>query len=99
MIEFAAGVAASDVKAARRDGYNLILTIAATGDELTVAAASTSLRTTPPTAIEPIRFADGTIWDVATVKALVTIGTAGDDQLYGYDDTNDVLDGGLATTT
>ena len=95
VIELAAGVTASDVKATRRNGYALVLTIVSTGDELTVEEYFAEYAGgTSNSSIEEIRFADGTLWDVATVKALVTAGTAGDDQLYGYDATNDVLDGG-----
>jgi len=92
MIEFAPGVAASDVTATRNVG-SLYLTIASTGDQLVVG--DYFIDYDGNNSIEQIRFAGGTLWDVATIKALVTIGTAGDDLLYGYDSTDDVLDGGL----
>ncbi len=34
-------------------------------------------------AVEQIRFGDGTTWDIATVKAMVIVPTAGDDVLTG----------------
>ena len=93
-IELMSGVTPSEVAATRRDGWNLILTIPATGDQLVVSSWFSELADgSAPNRIEAIRFADGTTWDAATVKSLVTVGTAGDDQLYGYDDSDDVLDG------
>ena len=35
--------------------------------------------------VENIKFADGTVWDVAAVKGKVQEATSGDDYLYGYD--------------
>jgi Ca2+-binding RTX toxin-like protein len=43
--------------------------------------------------VENIVFADGTNWDVATIKAKVVVGTAGNDTLTGYA-LADTLDGG-----
>ncbi|WP_179958211.1 calcium-binding protein [Chitinimonas arctica] len=88
-----AGIKATDVTV-RRDG---------TGDDLllTIAGASNVLRIKSyfyqdgagPYALEQIKFADNTVWDVATVKAKVIQGTAGNDTIVGYGST-DVLDGG-----
>ncbi|MDB0511579.1 calcium-binding protein, partial [Ralstonia solanacearum] len=41
---------------------------------------------------DQVRFADGTTWDVAAVKALVQVPTSGADNLYGYA-SDDVLNG------
>src|SRR6185295_13682764 len=44
--------------------------------------------------VELIQFADGTTWNVETLKGLAIQGTAGDDTLIGYIST-DRLDGGF----
>jgi hypothetical protein len=49
-------------------------------------------------AIEQIRFADGTTWDVATVKALALVGTSAADTLTGYA-SSDFLQGGDGNDT
>jgi Ca2+-binding RTX toxin-like protein len=44
--------------------------------------------------IERIQFAyDGTIWDAATIFAMVSTPTSGNDFLWGYDDQNDSIQG------
>ena len=88
-----AGINPADVSV-RRDG---------TGDDLllSIAGATNKLRIesyfrqdgASPNAVEQIKFADGTIWDVATVKAKALAGTAGNDTLVGYASA-DVLNGG-----
>ncbi|MEI7464365.1 MAG: calcium-binding protein, partial [Burkholderiales bacterium] len=44
--------------------------------------------------VEQIKFADGTVWDVGTVKAKVITATSGDDTIYGSDTTNDTINAG-----
>ena len=41
-----------------------------------------------------MRFADGTLWTIAALTAGFTSGTAGDDQLLGFEGSADSLDGG-----
>lgn len=90
-----------DIILKRISGDDLVLSIAGTSDSITVqdyflADGSSGYQ------VEQIKFADGTIWDVAYVKSQVTLGTELDDNLYGYagDDIlsgnagNDTLDGG-----
>ncbi|QDQ26991.1 hypothetical protein FNU76_11800 [Chitinimonas arctica] len=43
-------------------------------------------------ALEQIVFADGTVWEIADIKRLVTQGGAGNDSIVGYD-SNDQLNG------
>lgn len=99
VIQLGAGIAPSDI-VLRRFGYSLWLTIKGSADCLQVAAyfyaeASFGYQ------VEQIRFADGTIWDIETVKQLVTVGTEDNDELYGSPDAdtlnglagNDMLDG------
>ena len=88
-IQVASDLAPSDISA-RRNGDHLVLTINGTTDQLTVWYWFWQDR--PDNQVEEIRFADGTIWDVATVKQKVVTGTAGADTLIGYP-TADTLDG------
>ncbi|MBK8816867.1 MAG: calcium-binding protein [Methylococcaceae bacterium] len=90
-IQFAADIAVADI-AISRSGNNLVLSIIGTADKLTVTnyfltdGVNTSI-------VETIKFADGTIWDVETVKAKALIGTVGNDTLYGYA-AKDTINGG-----
>jgi Ca2+-binding RTX toxin-like protein len=77
-----AGIAAADVTLVR--SYNdLVLAINGTNDQLTVQGYFGTDGTTSA-AVETIQFADGTVWDVAAVKAKVLAGTAGNDTVTGY---------------
>ena len=42
--------------------------------------------------LDQVQFADGTIWDVPTIKGMVIVGTEGVDWIRGYE-TNDLLNG------
>ena len=76
------GIGTGDVTL-RRYGNDLYLYINGTQDRLQVRryfdydGASSYV-------VENIKFADDTVWDVATVKGKVTEATAGNDYLYGY---------------
>ncbi len=77
-----AGITPSGVSA-RRESEALLIKINGSTDSLYIYNyfmndASTAF------APEAIKFADGTIWNVATVKTKVLTGTAADDTLYGY---------------
>ena len=99
-IAFAAGIAPADIEARRSAWNELVLTIRGTTDTLTVSQYFQNDATTPY-AVEQITFADGTVWDIATVKARVLDATDGADVFTGYatDDTlvgaggNDTLSG------
>ena len=89
-ILFASDVAPADVLVTRNSD-NLILTIAGTTDKITVqsyfnndAAGNYKL--------EEVRFANGTIWNIETIKAMAIVGTSGANSLYGYAG-NDTIDG------
>ncbi len=88
-IQVASDLAPSDISA-RRNGDHLVLTINGTTDQLTVWYWFWQDR--PDNQVEEIRFADGTVWDLATVKQKAMTGTAGADTLIGYP-TADTLDG------
>jgi Ca2+-binding RTX toxin-like protein len=79
----------SDISA-KREGDHLVLTISGSTDQLTVWYWFWQDR--PDNQVEEIRFADGTVWDVATIKQKVVTGTVGADTLIGYP-TADTLDG------
>jgi Ca2+-binding RTX toxin-like protein len=89
-IVYAADILPSDVKATR-SGNNLVLKLADSTDQVTVTnyfqndGATTSL-------VEQIQFADGTSWDLNTLKTLVLTGTDGNDSLTGFA-SDDVLTG------
>ncbi|WP_269439351.1 beta strand repeat-containing protein, partial [Ralstonia pseudosolanacearum] len=93
VIEFGTGIAASDI-VATRSGDDLVLSLRNSSDKVTVQSYFNS-DATGPYRIDEVRFADGTSWDVAAVKALVQAPTSGADNLYGYasDDTLNGLDG------
>lgn len=76
------GVEPSDVRATRA-GTNLLLTVASTGETITVQSYFNG-DAAGGYALDAIEFADGTVWDIDTVKGLVQQGTDGADQLYGY---------------
>ncbi|MBB3221963.1 beta strand repeat-containing protein [Pseudoduganella umbonata] len=81
-IQLGAGILPTSVTATR-DGSSLVLKLSGTGEELRVASYFSG-DGTGGYQVEQVRFADGTIWDVATVKAKVRAGTAENDVLSGY---------------
>ncbi|MFZ6800379.1 calcium-binding protein [Undibacterium sp. Di24W] len=92
VIMLGTGIVPADVTA-RQDpsNYDLILSIANSNSQLRVKKYFSTWESNPYY-IEKIMFADGSAWDVATIKNLVLRGTAGDDNLMGYE-TDDVLEG------
>jgi Ca2+-binding RTX toxin-like protein len=86
-IELKPGIAPSDVMLRRvyDSGYeSLELSIAGTTDTITVRYAFYGDDPTNPyNPVQQIRFADGTTWDSASIKAKVFEGTAGDDSIVG----------------
>lgn len=75
-------VAPSDVKLTRL-GSDLVITINGTTDSLRVNSYFNADGDTPY-AVDNIRFSDFTVWDVDAVKAIVQMGTTGNDTIYGY---------------
>ncbi|QGY78868.1 calcium-binding protein [Xanthomonas hyacinthi] len=91
IVEFSADIDVSQVTV-RRDGNDLLLTVAGT-DQLRVVSyfvddGSGAYR------IDEFRFASGTVWQVGDVLAMAQVGTDGDDVLRGYAG-NDVISGGM----
>ena len=87
-VVFAADVLPSQVTVSRSDS-NLVLSIAGTSDTLRILDYFSLDGTDPHYRLEQILFADGTVWDVETVKAMLLQGTDAADHILGYgsDDT------------
>jgi Ca2+-binding RTX toxin-like protein len=84
VLQFKAGVLTSDVTLAR-SGDNLIVKINGTTDQVTVSNYFVSDGVNAQGyAVEQIRFADGSAWDIATVKAKAITGTDSSQTLTGY---------------
>jgi len=105
IIQFAADVNAGDVVLVRSNN-DLLLTISGTTDTLRVQNYFIG-DGVGGFAVDAIRFADGTSWDIDTVKYKVLQGTAGNDVLLAYaagsvvngNDGNDYLYGNNGTDT
>ena len=89
-IEFAADILPADVTV-RRNFSDLQLNINGSSDRVTVSSYFFG-DAVGPRVVEQIRLGDGTIWDVAAIKALALAGTAGADTLTGYA-SDDVING------
>ncbi|MGC9742314.1 hypothetical protein JTH53_07320 [Pseudomonas capeferrum] len=71
-IEFAADIASSDILVTRSSN-NLILSLAGSTDKVTVSNYFTSDGASYYK-LEEIRFADGTVWSYAHIKAMTLLG-------------------------
>jgi Ca2+-binding RTX toxin-like protein len=92
-IEFRADVLPAEV-VARRNGGNLVLSIAGTTDLLTVVQQFRSDNAVHEFGVDEARFADGTVWTRSMLAELVLVGTAAAETLTGFNDRNDVITGG-----
>ncbi|MCW2292450.1 Ca2+-binding RTX toxin-like protein [Pseudomonas sp. BIGb0408] len=91
-IEFGSGITSGDILITRNNS-DLILTLAGSSNSITVRSyfnqdGASSSR------LEEIRFEDGTIWTVDTVKSLAVQGTSGNDNLRGYASNDTIAAGG-----
>ncbi|WP_241090048.1 calcium-binding protein [Pseudomonas viridiflava] len=91
-IEFAADILPADI-IVTRSGSDLVLSLENATDRITISGYFQNDGVTPY-ALEKIRFADGTEWNLDQIKALSTVTTDGNDNLWGYA-TDDALNGGL----
>lgn len=89
-IQFAAGILAANITISRNSN-DLILSMTGTTDQLTVTGYFDS-DAAGAYKVEAIKFADGTVWDVDTVKAKVIVSSGADDILIGYASA-DIIDG------
>lgn len=97
-IEFKAGVAPSDVRLERvrstldwHVSDDLKITLRDTGETLTI---KNHFNESNYYAVEQITFADGTVWDMETIKSLSLLGEAGNDELRGFNERDDLIEGG-----
>jgi Ca2+-binding RTX toxin-like protein len=94
-IELGAGIAPSDIVVSQADnGSDLVLTIAATGDSITLDDDVNG----GDNRVEQVRFADGTVWTHADLMAIATAPTAGNDVTWGSSD-GETLSGGAGDDT
>ncbi|WGW91209.1 calcium-binding protein [Pseudomonas aeruginosa] len=91
-IEFGSGISANDILL-NRDSDNLVLTLKNSTDRITVSSYF-SQDATSNYRLEEIRFVDGQVLNIDTVKSLVQQATDGNDRLFGYA-VADTLSGGL----
>jgi Ca2+-binding RTX toxin-like protein len=91
-IQLGAGIATTDVTL-NRSGDTLVVRINGTEDSLSVSGYFTTDGTTN-SAVERLRFADGTVWNVATVKVKALIPSEGNDTLTGYATADTINAGG-----
>ncbi|CAN7688252.1 tandem-95 repeat protein [Mesorhizobium sp. LjRoot246] len=75
----------------RRDGDNLIIDLGNGEDRLTIVDGLTVRQ------VEEFQFGDGTTLTLEQIRTRMLVGTDGDDALVGFDDRNDVLDGGAGS--
>jgi Ca2+-binding RTX toxin-like protein len=81
-IQLGADILTTDIRATR-SGSSLVLSIVDTADKLTVLNYFLNDGENGYK-VDAIKFADGTNWDMVTLKEKVTQGTAGHDVLQGY---------------
>ncbi|MBO3712989.1 MAG: hypothetical protein J5X22_21645 [Candidatus Accumulibacter sp.] len=96
VVQLGKGVLTTNLQASR-DGTALMLSINGTADSLRINSYFSD-DATGGYQVEQIKFADGTIWDVATIKSKVLAGTVENDVRYGYA-TDDSLSGGTGDDT
>ncbi len=90
VILFDETISPEDVRALREQN-NLKLLVTGTGDQITVNNYFHS-HARGNYIVNEIQFADGTVWNIPTVKELVLQATADADELHGYE-MDDVIDG------
>lgn len=96
VISFAADISPTDLSVTRKND-DLIFGISGTSDRLAVSRYF-DLDANGASKLEEIRFADGTVWTIDAIKAMVQRPTGGSDVLYGYA-IHDVLRGGEGADT
>ena len=105
VIRFGSGIAPADITFTR-SGYDLILGLKNTSDQLTIHSWGVA----QAYRIERMEFADGTAWDAAQIKSRipVIVGTEGNDTLFAWEGDaappqgkggNDILYGNIGSDT
>ena len=88
-IRFAAGVLPTDVTLRGSSDYSMVLGINGTSDQISFF---NWLNPFVGYRVDRVEFSEGTVWDAATLRAMASTGTAGDDYVGGTNG-NDVLIG------
>ncbi|UJP04537.1 MAG: hypothetical protein LZF61_06555, partial [Nitrosomonas sp.] len=84
VLQFKSGVAPAEI-VAMRSGSDLVLSIVGTTDKVTVSAFFyTDDPANTYNEIQQVKFADGTTWDIATIKTLAITGNDTAQTLRGY---------------
>jgi Ca2+-binding RTX toxin-like protein len=97
-LQFGAGIVAANVRLERL-GADLVIKIQDSTDSVTVQQAFAMPNgSSAAVGIKWVGFADGTVWNQATLASMLAVATSGNDQLGGFD-TNDVIDGKLGDDT
>jgi trimeric autotransporter adhesin len=92
-IRFGVGISDQEV-IARRQGYDLYLSIAGTADGVVVQSYFDRDGNAPDGfVVERIEFENGVVWNVNQVRALVLSPTQGNDTIIGYEFSDDQLSG------
>ncbi|SNT01411.1 Ca2+-binding protein, RTX toxin-related [Tardiphaga sp. OK246] len=99
VLELGAGIRPQDVTLSHVSGpsgdqlagYHLYLTIAPTGEKITI---NWEFHGTSYSTIEEIRFVDGTVWTTESIIAGFLASTPGNDIIQGFPYRNDIMDGG-----
>lgn len=91
VLQFLDGINPTDV-VVTRNGDNLVLSVTGTSDRITINSYFYSAESLGHVNVDEIRFRNGVVWDLEIIKAMVTVGTEGDDYLQGYN-TDDTLSG------
>ena len=93
VLQFKENISQRDIFVSRYDN-DIVLSIKETHDRVSISNYfSDDGLSDNGSALDKIRFADGSSWNVEQIKQMVQMSTAGNDTLYGYA-INDVLDGG-----
>ncbi|MES2742039.1 MAG: calcium-binding protein [Pseudomonadota bacterium] len=91
MLRLKTGVLAEDVLV-RRSGNNLLLAIDGTDDQVTLSQFFGWNPNLSPSPVQQVVFADGTVWDLATLTSLSNVVSEGGDLLTGTA-ADDLFDG------
>jgi len=99
ILQFKEGVTTDEVTV-HRAGETLVLTLAGGEDQITVNSffVNNMPGTGSTNPVQEVHFADGTVWDLATLVAKALAGTDGPDTLNGTTG-DDILDGGAGNDT
>jgi Ca2+-binding RTX toxin-like protein len=95
-VKLGAGITSSDVLLQRKND-DLVIALKGTEDSLTIGGYFTA-DASLAYSVESIQFADGVVWNIATVKSLLLLGAGTNDSLVGYSSA-DTLNGGEGTDT